>query len=130
MPKIDETWIANRMLYRSRLTATRMALDPDTGYLQSIRLEGFTAKKKALYIERFKLCSNQTQIAKSIGIDKECVRDALAVDKKFRDDFNKCLEIEGRAKKLNTAIKEITIKEDRAIINELTRNIGKYLTNG
>lgn len=126
MPKIDETWIANRKLSRPKVRGTEMKLDPSTGYLTTARNVGFTSKKKVVFIERFKLCSNASAICKSLDIDQMTLGDHLMFDKKLRDDYNACLEIEGRAKKLNQGLREVTEKADAAVIAELAQKLGNY----
>ena len=117
--KYDQIWVSNRFRYRKTLTGTRLTKHPVYGYLEPVGRKGFTAEKRKTFIDRFKVCSNMKQIAKSVEISMASVYDAIAVDDKFRDDVNACNEIPGRTKKLHNELASLTVKEKNQTINDL-----------
>jgi hypothetical protein len=122
----DDVWAANFKRMRRTLKGTRLTVDPVTGYLEPVGRDGFTADDRATFIERLKVCSNITQICKSIPIDKMTFFDALVVDAKFRKDVNEALLIEGRATQLNDSLANIRYEEKKTVIEDLGKKIGFY----
>lgn len=126
MAKFDETWIANRFRYRKTLTGSRLVLDEETGYMQSPDRRCFTAEQRKTFIDRFKICANAAQIARSIPIDIQSVYDAIAVDQKFRNDFLAADKIPGRSKQLNDELKKLATSEKSRILTDLSNKLDKY----
>lgn len=126
MAKFDQVWIDNRLRYRKTLKGSNMALDPDTGYLQSPHRRGFMGKQKALFMERFKVCSNVKDVARSINIDIQAIYDAVAIDPKFRQMFLEIDKIEGRAKRLNDELVRLATAEKTAVVQDLGIKLDKY----
>lgn len=124
--KFDNIWIANRKLYRKGLNGNRMQIDPLTGYLEPIYKNGFSAKKKAVFIERLRICKNFSEIVKSIGFDQHTVYDAIALDSKFREAVNACSQIPDRKKHLNNALETIAFEEKCAVVSQLAKAAEKY----
>lgn len=106
-----------------------MVVDPPTGYLEPVTRRGFTGEMKKVFIDRFKICSNRTQIAESVFIDIQAVYDAIAVDEKFRNDFLACENLEGRKKQLNNSLVELAASAKNQTISDLSREARKYLGN-
>lgn len=117
--KYDAIWVSNRFRYRKTLTGTRLTKHPVYGYLEPVGRKGFTAEKRKTFIDRFKICSNMKQIAKSVEITIASVYDAIAVDEKFRDDINAHNEIEGRSKKLHNELASLKVREQSDTITDL-----------
>lgn len=122
----DETWASNRFLFRKRLKGTRVVLDTKTGFLEPACSYGFNVDKKLAFIDRLKLCSNVSQICRSVEITPGTFYDAVAMDKGFREAVNVCNLIVGRAKQLNSALAEIKKEEDKSILQELTQRLNDY----
>ena len=127
MAKFDQIWIDNRFRYRKGMRGTAMRLDEPTGYLESCTRRGFTAEMKSTFIKRFMVCSNMKAITKSIFVDIQSVYDALALDKKFRDDFLKCDELKGRSKQLTNELEKLTVAEKIQIVQNLSSKLGNYI---
>lgn len=125
--KYDQVWIENRFRYRKGMKGSALRLHEETGYLESTNQRGFSAEMKDTFIKRFMLCNNMKQICESVNIDIQAVYDAIALDKKFRDDINYCNEQKGRKKQLNDELLEQAVSEKTAIISELTNKMDKYL---
>lgn len=115
----DAVWVSNRFRYRKTLTGTRLTKHPVLGYLEPVGRKGFTAEMRKTFIDRFKICSNMKQIAKSVEISMASVYDAIAVDTKFREDINTCNEIEGRSKKLHNELESLKVTEKNQTISDL-----------
>ena len=122
-PKFDAVWVENRKKYRKNLKGTRMTVDPITGYLEPVGRKGFSADYKNTFIERFRVCNNMKQIAESLKFDQATIYDAIAVDKKFRDDVNACYLIEGRSKQLRDKLEEIVSEQKNQIIADLSKKL-------
>lgn len=116
---IDPIWVSNRFKTRKRMKGGRLYLHPETGFLTTATSHGFDYEKKTTFLERFKLCSNINQIAKSVGINVQSVYDHLALDAKFRDEFVKLDQIEGKNKQLNDALLGIEKEQKAAYIADL-----------
>ena len=125
--RFNEIWCANRKRQRKTLTGTRLALDPDTGFLNPVGRDGFTSEDRAAFVERLRICSNITQVCKSIPIDVQSFYDAVAVDQGFRKAVNEACNIPGRAKQLNEGMKAIKHQEKTDVVNELFKAAEKYL---
>lgn len=124
--KFDEVWISNRLRYRKTANSRKLVKDKITGYLESYTRNGFNGEKKKLYIDRFRICKSMAGVAKSIPIDIQAVYDAIAVDPLFREEFKKCLLLDGRFNKLNNALIESKIVESQSLISELLKKAEKY----
>lgn len=103
-----------------------MKVDPETGFLQAVYVSGFTAKKKAAFIERYKVCRNFAEVCKSVSLDLQTVYDAIALDAKFRDAVNACKQIPGRKMRLNDALENIKTEEHSLVIQQLAKAADKY----
>ncbi len=126
MARFDEIWIANRFRYRKTLRGSRLKLDEETGYMQSPDRRCFTAEQRKTFIDRFKLCANVAQIARSIPIDIQSVYDAIAVDKQFRTHFLEADNLPGRSKQLNDELKKYAVSEKKQIITDLSSKLDQY----
>lgn len=126
--EFDETWISNRLRYRKTHTNNKLVKDKLTGFLESYSRHGFNGEKKKVFIDRFRICKSMAGVAKSIPIDIQAVYDAIAVDPLFREEFKKCLLIDGRFNKLNNALIESKIVESQSLISELLKKAEKYNT--
>ncbi len=123
----NQIWIENRFRYRNGMTGTALRLDEATGYLEPSTRRGFSAEMKQVFIKRFMICSNFKQICKSVFVDVQTVYDAIALDKKFREDIIRCNEIIGRKKQLNDQLVEMAKSEKTAVLTDLTGRMDKYL---
>lgn len=128
MKHVDITpiWIANRFLKRKKMTGKGLFLDKNTGFLVTKNKHGFDGERKKAFLARFTVCSNLAQIAKSLGLDIQTIYDHLAMDERFREEFNKLNEIEGKATQLNSALVEASKVEQIQFINEINRIADKY----
>ncbi len=125
--KFDQIWIDNRFRYRNGMKGSRMRLDEATGYLEPSTRRGFSAEMKAVFIKRFTVCSNRKAIAKSLFVDIQSVYDALALDKKFREDFIKAESIIERSPRLNDELVKLATSEKTKVVMDLTASAAKYL---
>lgn len=125
----DQIWIENRLRYRKRLTGSAMRMDEVTGYLEPATRRGFSAEEKQTFIKRYTVCSNFKQCTKSVNVDVQTVYDAIAIDKRFREDIIKCNEIVGRKKQLNDELVKLAVSEKVAVLSELSKEADKYLGN-
>ncbi len=123
----NQIWIENRFRYRNGMTGTALRLDEATGYLEPSTRRGFSAEMKQVFIKRFMICSNFKQICKSVFVDVQTVYDAIALDKKFREDIIRCNEVIGRKKQLNDQLVEMAKSEKTAVLTDLTGRMDKYL---
>lgn len=123
---IDATWVSNRFRTRKRMKGGRLYKHPETGFLTTATSHGFDWEKKQTFLERFKLCSNILQIAKSVGINVQSVYDHLALDAKFRDEFIRLDQIEGKNRQLNDALLGIEKELKAAYIADLMSRSEKY----
>ncbi len=129
MPKasqFDQIWIENRYRYRKGMRGTAMRLDEATGYLEPMTRRGFSAEMKDIFIKRFTVCSNKRAICRSLFIDVGSVYDAIAIDKKFREDYLKCDSIIKRNTQLNDELVVLANSEKKNIVDDLTSKLDKY----
>lgn len=124
--RFDETWADTRKRTRPALKGSRMVLNEFYGYMESVQYRGFKAPEKALFIERFKACSNFRQVCQSIPIDIQTVYDHMCLDKKFRLDYIDCLKTENRLPVLNDAVKEQEIKLKQDLFKDLLKKSENY----
>ena len=125
--RFNEIWVQNRFRHRKRMAGTGLRLNEALGYLEPSRMRGFNAEMKDTFIKRFSVCDNLKAIAKSLFIDIQTVYDAIAMDKKFRDEINRCDLIEGRKKQLNNQLVELAASEKKVVLTDLTGKMDKYL---
>lgn len=123
----DEVWMANYKRNRRTLTGARMTIDPVTGFMRPVGRDGFTAEDRAVFVQRFRVCDNISQICKSLNIDVMTFYDALVVDEKFRNEINAALQISGRPKQLNNSLKSIKLADKTSTIADLAKSAEKYL---
>lgn len=126
MARFDAVWIANRFVYRKTLRGNKLRLDDVTGYLESPDRRCFSAAQRKVFIDRFRVCSNMSQIARSIPIDIQSVYDAIAVDPKFRADIIALDQIPGRSKQLNDEMTKLAASEKSQVISDLSKSVEKY----
>lgn len=126
MAKFDQIWIDNRFRYRNGMNGRALRMDERTGYLEPITKRGFSAEMKETFIKRFTICSNQRQIIKSLNVDVQSIYDAIALDKKFREDYLKCNSILTRKKQLNDELVNLASSEKVQVITDLTNKLSKY----
>ncbi len=124
--KFDQIWIENRFRYRKGMRGTAMRLDEATGYLETTTRRGFTAEMKDIFIKRFTVCSNKKAICRSLFVDVQAVYDAIALDKKFREDYMKCDQIIKRNPHLNNELVVLANSEKKTIVDDLTSKLEKY----
>ncbi len=125
--KFDQVWIDNRFRYRNGMTGTALRVDDITGYMEPVTIRGFSAEMKKTFIKRFMVCSNMKAICKSLVVDPASVYDAVALDTKFREDFLRCYNTDGRKKQLNDQLVEMAKSEKTAVLTDLTGRMDKYL---
>ncbi len=122
----DQIWIENRFKHRQRMTGGKMTLDKATGYLTTDKRGGFNSTKKVYFLNRFKVCSNLSQICKSLSLNVETMYDHIALDPKFRDEFMKLQHKEGRSKQLNNGLLIAEREQKKAFFEGLLENASKY----
>ncbi len=127
MARFDQIWIDNRFRYRKTLRGSRLKLDDATGYLQSPDRRCFTAEQRKTVVDRFRVCNNMAQIAKSVNIDIQSIYDAIAVDPKFRKDIIEADLLEGRSKHLNDELVKLAASEKQQVISDLTEKTKMYI---
>jgi hypothetical protein len=127
MASFDQIWIDNRFRYRKGLKGSRMKLHEATGYVESLDRRGFSAAMKKTVIERFTVCSNMAAICRSVNIDIQSFYDAVAVDRKFREDVIRCDKDTKRSKRLNDELVELASSERQQTIADLNARRLKYL---
>lgn len=81
---------------------------------------------KKTFIQRFRLCKNKKAICKSLFLDVQSVYDAIALDKKFREDYIAADQIKKRKTKLNDALLEAIQTERHEMIDSLVSKIDQY----
>lgn len=121
----DEVWAENRKRFRDN-TGANLTLNKDTGYLEVVGRDGFTAQDKKEFIRRFRMCSSFAAVSASIPIDVQAVYDAMLFDLKFRADVNACNLLDNRPLKLNDALKEAQVNEKSAVVDDLLLKAKKY----
>ncbi len=126
MARFDKDWIENRYKTRKGMNGLAMRQDGPTGYLESVIRRGFSAKTKKEFIGLLAVCSNQIQICRRLGVDVQSMYDAIALDKKFREDFLRCLEVVGRKKQLTNIEETLAQDEKQHIVNSLANKINDY----
>lgn len=102
-----------------------MRMDDATGYLEPATRRGFNAEMKETFIKRFKVCSNRRGIARSINVDIQSVYDAIALDKKFREEFIKA-DAKPRTTRLTNELEKLAASEKTQVVEELASKINKY----
>lgn len=125
-PAYDEVWIANRLRCRKGANGKKLSLDKYTGYLEARTKTGFTGEDKKVFIDRFRICKSMANVAKSVPVDVQAVYDAIALDPKFREEFKKCLLLDGRFNKLNNAMIQSKIADSQALISGLLEKAKNY----
>ncbi len=103
-----------------------MRMDDVTGYLEPVTIRGFSAEMKQTFIARYTICSNQSAICKSLGIDKATMYDAVVLDTKFRENFIYCNSLSGRSKRLNDELVKLAGSEKQSVILDLSKKLDKY----
>lgn len=124
--KFDQVWIDNRIRYRKDMKGTALRLDDETGYLEPTTKRGFSAEMKKIFIQRFSVCKNKLAICKSLYIDPATVYDAIALDKKFREDYLKADSVVERSPRLNDELVKVANSAKQTVINDLTKAAEKY----
>lgn len=123
----DQVWIENRFRKRKRMSGTKLHVDQQTGFMTSSESWGFTAEGKKTFLARFRVCDSLASVARSIPIHIQTVYDHIALDPKFREEFVKANQIQGKAKKLNKALVDVAEEEKRDFISSLLKKAGNRL---
>jgi hypothetical protein len=124
--KLDQVWVENRFRTRKGMTGKKLDLDKDTGFLTSGDTTGFTVERKTIFLQRFMVCSNITEIAGSVGVNVQTMYDHLAMDTAFRTKYLSLKDIPGKAKYLNDGIIGLEKAEKAAFIGNLLAKAEKY----